>query len=194
MTGATEIMRRLPYRYPMLLIDRVTSVVPGERLTACKAVTISEPWFGGSGPGGTARRGPEPVVAGVPPVFPAVLLIESLCQAAGLLAAWDAPKPSVLHGDVMLLGSLADATLYASVEPGSIICHEVRLTRSFDGGHIFEGTSTADGRPVLRVGRLVMAIRPAEVVTGRAMAAAASGDGGHPGGDGGPYRKDSDER
>jgi 3-hydroxyacyl-[acyl-carrier-protein] dehydratase len=187
-------MRKLPYRHPMLLIDRVTSVVPGERLTACKAVTISEPWFGGSGLGSTARCSPGPLMADIPPVFPAVLLIESLCQAAGLLAAWDAPKPSVLHGDVMLLGSLADVTLHASVEPGSIICHEVRLTRSFGGSHIFEGTSTADGRLVLRVGQLVMAIRPAEVVTGRAMADPASHNGGRSGGGGGPHRKDSDER
>jgi 3-hydroxyacyl-[acyl-carrier-protein] dehydratase len=170
-------MDRLPYRYPMLLIDRVTSVVPRERLTACKAVTISEPWFGGG-----SRPGPGPAVAAAPPVFPAappvfptVLLIESLCQAAGLLAAWEAPKPSVLSGDVMLLGSLSSVTVQGSVEPGSIICHEVRLVRSFDGGHIFAGTSAVDGRPVLRIGQMIMAIRPAGTVTHAAAAASANG-------------------
>lgn len=151
--GAAEIMRRLPYRYPMLLVDRVTEVVPGKQLTALKAVTASEPWF----------RGPEPMMR-----YPPVLLIESLCQATGLLAAWDAPRPSVRHGEVMLLGSLSDVDIQGTVEPGCLLRHQVRLVRSFGDTLLFTGSSAVGERPVLRVGQIVMAIRPATMVTARA--------------------------
>lgn len=155
MIGAAEIMRRLPYRYPMLLVDRVVEVIPGKELTALKAVTASEPWFGG----------PEPILR-----YPPVLLIESLCQATGVLAAWDTPRPSVRHGDVMLLGALSDVDIQGTVEPGCLIRHHVQLVRDLGDTLLFTGSSTVDGRPVLRVGRITMAIRPATTVTARAPA------------------------
>jgi 3-hydroxyacyl-[acyl-carrier-protein] dehydratase len=36
-----EIMRKLPHRYPFILVDRVLEVVPGERVVALKNVTIN---------------------------------------------------------------------------------------------------------------------------------------------------------
>lgn len=147
MTGVAEIVKKLPHRYPMLLVDRLIEFVPGQRLTGVKAVTASEPWF----------RDIEP---GAPMLFPPGLLIESWCQAAALLTLWDAPRPSVLAGDVPLLGSLSDVTFEGSVEPGSVVLHHARLVRSFGDTLIFEGTSTVDGRPVLRIGRMIMVIRP----------------------------------
>jgi 3-hydroxyacyl-[acyl-carrier-protein] dehydratase len=165
MIGVTAIARRLAYRHPMLLIDRVTEVAPGDYLNAIKAVTASEPWFRECLPASL-----DTSVAPTPAVFPAVFLIESLCQAAGVLAAWDDPRPSVLSGDAMLLGSLSDVTFHASVEPGSVLHHRVRLVRSFGDALIFEGESSVDGHLVLRVGRILMAIRPAATVTGIASA------------------------
>jgi len=66
------ILDQLPHRYPFLLIDRVTSVIPGESVTAIKNVTINEPFFTGHFP----QR----------PVMPGVLIIEALAQATGILA------------------------------------------------------------------------------------------------------------
>ncbi len=66
------ILRHLPHRYPFLLIDRVLSIEPGERVTALKNVTINEPYFQGHFPG--------------VPVMPGVLIIEAMAQAAGILA------------------------------------------------------------------------------------------------------------
>lgn len=172
MIGPTAIAQRLAYRHPMLLIDQVTDLVPGEWLTAIKAVTASEPWFRECLPS-------DPDLSGVaaPAVYPSVLLIESLCQAAGVLAAWDDPRPSVLCGDVMLLGSLADVTFHGSVEPGSVLHHHIRVTRVIGGTLMFEGTTRVDDRLVLRVGQMVMAIRPATVVTAPAQeVSAASGN------------------
>ena len=69
--GIDEIMRRLPHRYPMLLVDRVLECHPGERITAVKNVTANEQFFAGHFPGR--------------PVMPGVLMLEALAQAAGIL-------------------------------------------------------------------------------------------------------------
>jgi 3-hydroxyacyl-[acyl-carrier-protein] dehydratase len=45
-----EILRKLPHRYPIILVDRVLELVPGERVVALKNVTINEPYFAGHFP------------------------------------------------------------------------------------------------------------------------------------------------
>ena len=67
-----EVMRRLPHRYPLLLVDRVLDVQPGKSIVALKNLTINEQFFQGHFPGN--------------PVMPGVLMLEALAQAAGLLA------------------------------------------------------------------------------------------------------------
>jgi 3-hydroxymyristoyl/3-hydroxydecanoyl-(acyl carrier protein) dehydratases len=67
-----DIMKRLPHRYPFLLVDRVLHVEVGKSLRAIKNVTMNEPFFQGHFP--------------AMPVMPGVLIIEALAQAAALLA------------------------------------------------------------------------------------------------------------
>ena len=67
-----EVMRRLPHRYPFLLVDRVLECQAGERIVALKNVTVNEQFFVGHFP---SR-----------PVMPGVLVLEALAQAAGILA------------------------------------------------------------------------------------------------------------
>nr|WP_164019483.1 3-hydroxyacyl-ACP dehydratase FabZ [Pyxidicoccus trucidator] len=67
-----EIQNLLPHRYPFLLVDRVVEIVPGQKLTAYKNVTINEPFFNGHFPGH--------------PVMPGVLILEALAQASAILA------------------------------------------------------------------------------------------------------------
>lgn len=67
-----EVMKILPHRYPFLMLDRVLECVPGERLVALKNVTINEHFFPGHFPNG--------------PVMPAVLILEAMAQATGILA------------------------------------------------------------------------------------------------------------
>ena len=70
-----KIMKRLPHRYPFLLIDRVLDVeMPNKRLRALKNVTINEPFF----PGHFPHR----------PVMPGVLLLEAMAQASSLLLSF----------------------------------------------------------------------------------------------------------
>ena len=67
-----SIMELLAHRYPFLLIDRVIKVVPGDKITVLKNVTINEPFFQGHFPGR--------------PIMPGVLIIEAMAQAGGILA------------------------------------------------------------------------------------------------------------
>ncbi len=67
-----DILKHLPHRYPMLLVDRVLECVPGERITALKNVSINEPFFPGHYPH--------------QPVMPGVLIIEAMAQTAAILS------------------------------------------------------------------------------------------------------------
>jgi 3-hydroxyacyl-[acyl-carrier-protein] dehydratase len=69
--GIEEVMRRLPHRYPMLLVDRVLECVAGDHIVAIKNVTANEQYFNGHFPGR--------------PVMPGVIMLEALAQTAGIL-------------------------------------------------------------------------------------------------------------
>lgn len=72
MMDIQEIQNLLPHRYPFLLVDRVVEIVPGQKLTAYKNVSVNEPFFNGHFPG--------------QPVMPGVLILEALAQAMAILA------------------------------------------------------------------------------------------------------------
>jgi 3-hydroxyacyl-[acyl-carrier-protein] dehydratase len=67
-----RILKKLPHRYPILLVDRVLELEKGVRIRALKNVSINEPFFTGHFP----KR----------PVMPGVLMLEALAQTAALLS------------------------------------------------------------------------------------------------------------
>lgn len=71
MMDIEQIRQHLPHRYPFLLVDRVVELNLGESIVAYKNLTINEPFFDGHFP--------------QQPVFPGVLLVEAMAQAAGIL-------------------------------------------------------------------------------------------------------------
>lgn len=66
-----EILKYLPHRYPLLLVDKVISYEAGKDIVALKNVSINEPFFSGHFPHY--------------PVMPGVLIVEALAQAAAIL-------------------------------------------------------------------------------------------------------------
>src|SRR6202789_4690774 len=66
-----DILKILPPRYPLLLIDRVLELKRKESIVAIKNVTINEPFFNGHFPG--------------LPIMPGVLIVEAIAQAGGAL-------------------------------------------------------------------------------------------------------------
>ena len=72
MIDVAAVVARMPYRYPDVLVDRVTALEPGRLIRGLKAVTANEPYFQGHFPGY--------------PVMPGVLILEALTQISGALA------------------------------------------------------------------------------------------------------------
>ncbi len=152
--GPAEIRQLLPHRYPMLLVDDVIDIVPGERLVARKAVSVNEPWYAR-----TDETAPAADFA-----YPKTLLLESWCQAAGVLATIKRPNPDVTAGKVMLFGAITDVEFHNDVFPGEVVEHHVAIFRAVSDTVIVTGASNVAGRAVLTVSRVVMAFRDAAMV------------------------------
>jgi 3-hydroxyacyl-[acyl-carrier-protein] dehydratase len=109
-----RILRQLPHRYPILLVDRVLSVTKGERIVAIKNVTINEPFFTGHFP----HR----------PVMPGVLMLEALAQAAALLA-FETMGVTPDDKSVYYFAGIDGARFKRPVEPGDQLTLDVKLDR-----------------------------------------------------------------
>lgn len=113
---AADIEKYLPHRYPFLLLDRVLSMVtePEKKLVGLKNVTRNEHFFQGHFPGN--------------PVMPGVLIIETMAQAAGMLANLDAELQGKT-GDLYYLVKVDNARFSKTVVPGDQLILEVVQTR-----------------------------------------------------------------
>ncbi|MBT9493126.1 MAG: 3-hydroxyacyl-ACP dehydratase FabZ [Paucibacter sp.] len=119
-----EILKRLPHRYPLLLVDRVLEIEKGKRILALKNVSINEPYFVGHFP----HR----------PVMPGVLMLEAMAQAATLLAL--ASTDIVLDDTtVVYFAGIDNARFKRPVEPGDQILLDVTLDRAKAGIFKFSG-------------------------------------------------------
>ena len=119
-----QILKQLPHRYPILLVDRVLEVEKGKSIKALKNVSINEPQFLGHFP----HR----------PVMPGVMILESMAQAATLLALHSAD--TVLDDkSVVYFAGIDAARFKRPVEPGDQMRLEVELTRAKAGIYKFAG-------------------------------------------------------
>ena len=110
-----EVLRYLPHRYPFLLVDRVLECIPGKSLVALKNVTINEPFF----PGHFPHR----------PVMPAVLILEAMAQATGILALRTLDRlPS--RDEMYYFVGVDNARFRHPVEPGDQLIIEIDLIRT----------------------------------------------------------------
>ncbi|MBA2674097.1 3-hydroxyacyl-ACP dehydratase FabZ [Ramlibacter sp.] len=119
-----EILKKLPHRYPILLVDRVLEVEPGKRIKALKNVTINEPYFVGHFP----HR----------PVMPGVLMLEAMAQTAALLSfAAEGAGPD--DNSVIYFAGIDGARFKRPVEPGDQLVMEVTLERHKAGIYKYKG-------------------------------------------------------
>lgn len=128
-----EVMKRLPHRYPFLLVDRVLECVPGKTVRALKNVTINEPFFVGHFP----QR----------PVMPGVLILEALAQTTGILAMASTDQERGEHSLYYFVG-IDKARFKRPVEPGDQLILEAALTRSKRGIWMFATEAKVDGTVV----------------------------------------------
>jgi 3-hydroxyacyl-[acyl-carrier-protein] dehydratase len=105
-----EILKILPHRYPLLLIDRVLELKRKESIVAIKNVTINEPFFNGHFPG--------------LPIMPGVLIVEAIAQAGGALLLTEVEDRS---DKLMVFTGIERAKFRRPVSPGDQLRLEVEV-------------------------------------------------------------------
>lgn len=106
----TQIQRILPHRYPFLLIDRVISLTPRQKIVALKNVSATEPHFVGHFPGY--------------PIMPGVLIVEAIAQAGGALLLTEIPDRD---NKLMVFTGIERARFRRPVVPGDQLRIEVEV-------------------------------------------------------------------
>jgi len=125
-----RIMAALPHRYPMLLVDRVVSMVPKTSIHAVKAVSINESFFQGHFPGR--------------PIMPGVLIVEALAQTAAVLAIESMDLAG--SGKLVYFMGIEGAKFRAPVEPGCLLDLHVEFTQLRGSVCKFAGRAMVDGK------------------------------------------------
>ena len=127
-----KILELLPHRYPFLMIDRVIELVPDDKVTALKNVTINEPFFQGHFPG--------------QPVMPGVLIIEALAQAGGLLALESGTADN--YGKLIYFMGMDKVRFRKPVVPGDQLILEAKILNLRSKAAKMSGTATVDNQLV----------------------------------------------
>jgi len=120
-----QILKQLPHRYPILLVDRVLSL-DAKSVKALKNVTINEPFFVGHFP----HR----------PVMPGVMILEAMAQSAALLA-FATEGATLDNNSVIYFAGIDGARFKRPVEPGDQLIMDVTLERARAGIYKFKGTA-----------------------------------------------------
>ena len=125
-----RILKLLPHRYPILLVDRVLELEKGVRIKALKNVSINEPFFMGHFP---SR-----------PVMPGVLMLEALAQAAALLS-FESLGTDPGEDTVVYFVGIDGARFKRPVGPGDQLILEARIDRAKAGIYKYKTRASVDG-------------------------------------------------
>ena len=128
-----DIKRLIPHRYPFLMLDKLTQIVPGESAVGIKNVTANEPHFQGHFPS--------------KPIMPGVLIVEALAQTAGALVAYSLSAQD--QGKTVYFMSIENARFRKPVVPGDTI--HLLVEKKQTRGLVWKFNGTA------RVGDVVVA-------------------------------------
>jgi len=124
------VLKALPHRYPLLLVDRVVSLELGERIHAVKAVTFNEQLFQGHFP---SR-----------PIMPGVLQVEAMAQAAAILGIETLELAGT--GKLVYFMGIDGAKFRAPVEPGCLLDLRVEFIQKRSRVYKFAGSASVEGK------------------------------------------------
>ena len=127
-----EILRRIPHRYPFLLVDRAEDYRAHKSIVGIKCVTMNEPFFPGHFPGN--------------PVMPGVLICEAIAQTGAVLMSKSLNAD--VEGKAIMFMSLDNARFRQPVRPGDVLRMHVEVLRARDvvfkfGGKAYVGDKVA---------------------------------------------------
>jgi 3-hydroxyacyl-[acyl-carrier-protein] dehydratase len=108
-----EVLRRIPHRYPFVMIDRGENFIPARSMVGIKNVTYNEPYFTGHFPGN--------------PVMPGVLLIEALAQTGAVLMSKSLDID--LENKAILFAAVDAVRFRSPVRPGDTVRMPVEVVK-----------------------------------------------------------------
>lgn len=144
MLSITDIMKILPHRYPMLLVDRILEIEGNKKVVGIKNVSANEQFFQGHFPGA--------------PVMPGVLIVEAMAQCAAVLILQDIPDR---EQKLFLFGGIDKARFRRPVVPGDQLRLECEVLQRRSNSIRIRGVATVAGDVVAEAEMLsVMVERP----------------------------------
>lgn len=125
-----EVMKRIPHRYPFLMIEQVGEIVLGESAVGIKNVSVNEPHFQGHFPD--------------TPVMPGVLIVEAMAQTAAVLVMETLGANA--HGKIVYFMTIENARFRRPVRPGDRL--EIHVKKQHNRGQVwkFSGEAKVDGK------------------------------------------------
>ena len=129
--GYADVLRMLPHRYPMLMVDRVVEMRAHQSAVGIKNVTFNEPFFQGHFPSD--------------PIMPGVLIIEAMGQAAAVLMVATLGADSSRNRSVYFM-SVDEGRFRRPVRPGDELRLAVSLQKARLGVWRFEGKASVGGQ------------------------------------------------
>ena len=125
-----EVMRRLPHRYPFLLVDKAEAFVPATSIVGVKNVTHNEPFFPGHFP--------------IDPVMPGVLIVEAMAQTGALLMS--KTMNVEVEGKVIMFMSIDGVRFRKPARPGDQLRMRVMVTKQRGDVFKFRGETFIDDK------------------------------------------------
>lgn len=125
-----RIMKMIPHRYPILLVDRILELTTGESAVGLKNVTMNEPHFQGHFPDF--------------PVMPGVLIVEAMAQTAAVVVVESLGKKA--EGKIVYFMTIDDARFRKPVTPGDALHIHVKRIHSRGAVWKFSGEALVDGK------------------------------------------------
>jgi 3-hydroxyacyl-[acyl-carrier-protein] dehydratase len=126
----TEILRRIPHRYPFLLVDRAEDYRPSQSIVGVKCVTVNEPFFQGHFPGY--------------PVMPGVLIVEALAQSGAVLMSKSLDVD--VRGKTIFFVSVDNCRFRQPVRPGDVLKLHVEVLRARGDLFKFRGRAMVEDK------------------------------------------------
>lgn len=143
MLNIQQILKLLPHRYPMLLVDRILEIGEG-RIVGLKNVTANEPYFQGHFPGA--------------PIMPGVLIVEAMAQCAGIYLLREIEDRDK---KLFFFGGIDKVRFRRPVVPGDQLIMEIEMLQRRSGTVRMRGVAKVDGAVVAEAEMLtVMSDRP----------------------------------
>ena len=128
-----EILKRIPHRYPFLLVDRAEEYRPNTSIVGVKCVTMNEPFFQGHFPDN--------------PVMPGVLIVEAMGQTGAILMSKSLGLGvSDIEGKTILFISVDNCRFRAPVRPGDVLRMNVEVTKHRSELFKFHGKAYVNGK------------------------------------------------